>query len=60
MAKEIKPGFKTTEFWLSILGMAAPFVATYFNKLPAEWAAGVSGIVAILYGATRMKTKSNA
>lgn len=59
----MKPGYKTTEFWLTAIAVLA---ATAVNVLPTESAAAqvataiVAGLAAIGYTASRAKVKSAA
>ena len=67
MAKEeVKPGYKTTEFWLSLLAILLGFVLSSgaMDSAPADgWITKlIGGAVAVLttmgYNAARAKTKS--
>ncbi len=52
----MKPGWKTSEFWLSLLGMAMPLVAT-LQAVPNPWVALPAAGVAAVYAASRAATK---
>lgn len=61
-----KPGYKTTEFWLSTIAMAlgALMASGALDKVPADsiWAKIVGGVIVVLaslgYTAGRAKVKS--
>jgi len=59
-----KPGIQTTEFWVTILTIAATIIA-YFNhgNLPASStvvAGGASGLAAAVYAISRALVKSSS
>ena len=56
----MKPGYKTTEFWLSLLGMALPILQTIHDTVPAANSVWVSAIIAAAYTASRAFVKSTA
>ena len=51
--KESKPGYKTTEFWLSIATTIASIAASIANILPAEKAGWLIAISNGLYAISR-------
>jgi len=65
---ETKPGYKTTEFWLSLLATLLGFLLAsgVMDAVPEEsWIAKlIGGVVAVLatlgYSASRAKVKSEA
>ncbi len=65
---ETKPGYKTTEFWLSLLATLLGFLLAsgVMDTVPADsWIAKlIGGVVAVLatlgYSASRAKVKSAA
>ena len=65
---ETKPGYKTTEFWLSLLATLLGFLLAsgVMDAVPEEsWIAKlIGGVVAVLatlgYSASRAKVKSDA
>ena len=64
---DTKPGYKTTEFWLSLLATLLGFLLAsgVMDAVPAEsWIAKlIGGVVAVLatlgYSASRAKVKNN-
>jgi hypothetical protein len=53
-----KPGYKTTEFWLTIFAIAAPTIEAIAGNLPAQWAAIASGVATGMYAFSRGLAKS--
>jgi hypothetical protein len=53
----MKPGFKTTEFWASLAAGIGTAVASIAGSLPPEWAAPVSGGLAVAYTFARAAVK---
>ena len=51
-----KPGYQTTEFWLSILAMLMPALQTLSEAAPA--AGWLPALIAAAYTASRAYTKS--
>jgi hypothetical protein len=51
----MKPGYKTTEFWLTLLANFAPMIA---GALPPEQAAILGAVTAGVYTASRAYTKA--
>ncbi|QDP54878.1 MAG: hypothetical protein Unbinned3891contig1000_76 [Prokaryotic dsDNA virus sp.] len=49
----MKPGIKSTEFWVILLVALASFIGTVQEILPAEWAAGATSAMAALYALSR-------
>jgi len=56
----IKPGYKTTEFWVVILAALAAGLEGLTGILPAQTATIVAAIVAGLYAVSRGLTKSGS
>lgn len=57
----IKPGWKTSEFWLTLLGTTLPTLVGAANgMIPAKWAAVVLAVSSAAYGLIRAITKSGA
>lgn len=56
-AAEVKPGFKTTEFWLTIATNVAAVVSTVAGALPPEKAGILMAIANGIYAATRAFAK---
>ena len=54
---EIKPGIKTSEFWLSLAAIAAMILASLADKMPPQWAAIATAVVAGLYAYSRGMAK---
>ena len=62
---EVKPGFKTTEFWLSLLVILLGAFAASGVLVEGHWALKGAGLLlsalgAMGYGASRAKTKLGA
>lgn len=55
----MKPGYKTTEFWLSLLTMVGSTSATLGQVLDPKWAAITNGVAAAAYAISRGMSKSN-
>ena len=54
----MKPGIKTTEFWLSLLAMLLPALQTVIDLAPGQgW---LPAIVAAIYATSRAYAKANA
>jgi len=49
----MKPGYKTTEFWIAVIVAAASFVASVADKLPPRYSALASAAVAVGYSLAR-------
>ncbi|MBV9659125.1 MAG: hypothetical protein JO295_13585 [Verrucomicrobia bacterium] len=58
IAPPIKSGVYTTEFWLTIVTLAATFFAAAGDKLPPHYAVGAGAVAAGLYAVSRGLTKS--
>lgn len=58
---ETKPGYLTTEFWVSIFTAVFMFGNTVgiYDLIPEEWSATIMAIVAGLYTASRGLAKVN-
>jgi len=61
--EKVKPGWKTTEFWLSLLAIGVSLVTALFN--PQSTIAQIAGVIgAVLaslgYSASRSSVKNNA
>jgi hypothetical protein len=54
-----KPGWKTTEFWLTILSNLVTVIGTLKNVIPPEKAAMYIGIINAIYGIIRTYGKTN-
>lgn len=53
----MKPGIKTTEFWITLVGMFAPLI---FGLVPAEYQGLVIAVLAGLYTIARAVVKMSA
>ncbi len=52
--KTVKPGGKTTEFWVSLVTIIASIGGPIlFDKLPADWSVIASAFIAGLYAVSR-------
>ena len=56
----MKPGWKTTEFWIALLAIVGAATASLAGLLPPVWAALVTLISTLAYIATRALTKHDA
>ena len=54
---EIKPGFKTTEFWMVILTMIGSVATSVAGIIPAKWAAVASAVAGAAYAISRGMAK---
>lgn len=48
--KALKPGWQTTEFWLTIAGAVGPWLAA---EIPATWKAGLGTVATAVYALAR-------
>jgi len=55
--KEIKAGYKTTEFWLSILSSVAAIYFAVENLIPPEIAAKITALITMIYTIARAIVK---
>jgi len=55
---ETKPGYKTTEFWLTIAVVAADLITALLGILPPQFAGMASAIATGLYALGRGQAKS--
>lgn len=55
-----KSGWRTTEFWLHIIAIAAALLAALADKLPAQWAATLGAVLAVAYQFLRSGVKQHA
>lgn len=60
MDSTIKPGWKTTEFWLSLLSQGVTLIGALKGIIPADKAAMIMAVISGIYGIVRAVTKSNA
>lgn len=49
----MRPGWRTTEFWATVLVVASAALSALAGWLPAEWAAVASAIASGLYATSR-------
>lgn len=54
----MKPGYKTTEFWTSIITIGLTWASVFASFLPSDKAAFVTSIVAAFYAVSRGIAKS--
>ena len=54
----IKPGWKTSEFWVTVATLVAPWIAQYAGNLPPQYAAIANAISAGLYAWSRGQAKT--
>jgi hypothetical protein len=55
---KVKPGVKTTEFWLTVAVDVAALLSALTSALPPKWASAVAGISTGLYALARGWAKS--
>lgn len=53
----MKPGYKTTEFYVTVATIVGSLVTAISGGLPADWAASVSGGLAAAYAIARAVAK---
>jgi hypothetical protein len=56
----MKPGYKTTEFWVALLPIVGAFLSTLLGELPDKYAALASAISAFGYALSRGITKGGS
>ena len=56
----MKPGLKTTEFWLTLLGQIVTLVLAALGKITPELASGLVVGGSAVYGTQRVATKKAA
>lgn len=49
----MKPGYKTTEFWVSVITALAAFLAAIVGELPDKYAALTASVVTVGYAIAR-------
>lgn len=54
-----KPGYRTTEFWLTVAFDIAAITSAIANQLPPKWATLAGAIATSIYAAARAYTKAN-
>lgn len=54
----MKPGYKTSELWLSVAVIVGQLVAALSSNLKPQWAAIGSSVVAALYAVARGQAKN--
>jgi hypothetical protein len=59
-AHYVKPGYRTSEFWLTCLVVILSFGAEIAGLFPDRWAASIGAAVAIAYKITRLILKLQA
>lgn len=60
MDSTVKPGWKTSEFWLSLLALGVTLVGALNSLIPADKASMIIAVISGVYGIIRAVTKSNA
>ena len=56
----MKPGYKTTEFYVALAPIVGSFLATLLGELPDKYAAIASSVSALGYAFSRGFTKAGA
>jgi len=59
-AGTVKPGVRTTEFWLTVAVDVAAFAASLANVLPERWAAIAATVSTSIYSVSRGLAKNGA
>jgi hypothetical protein len=59
-AAELQPGFRSTEFWLTLFVVALEVAAALDKILPAEWAYTLIAVQAAIYKGLRIYLKARA
>ena len=54
----MKPGIKSTEFWLTLLAFAGGVLLVIFDKIDASWVVPAIGGLTAIYTGARAHTKS--
>lgn len=60
--KQAKSGYKTTEFWLTLLAVILPAVEPFMGDMPSAYKAiglAIAGLSALGYTASRTSVKNN-
>lgn len=52
-AKAVKPGWKTTEFWVAVLTSVGAIAADASDALPSKYAALLIGVSTLAYSVSR-------
>lgn len=55
----MKPGYKTTEFWLTVVSNAAIVLTASADLLPPKWAALALALANTAYALSRAWVKAN-
>jgi len=53
----MKPGIKTTEFWLTLIGSLVPFLAWVTEYITAQWAVSAATFLIAAYNLSRGLSK---
>lgn len=56
----MKPGYQTTEFWLSLAAVMLSAAAAYLNAIDAAWAVTAASVISIVYTLVRSSLKNQA
>jgi hypothetical protein len=51
--KVTKPGYQTTEFWVSVISATLTWATSFAGALPTETAAKISAVVGAVYAVAR-------
>lgn len=55
----MKPGWQTTEFWLTVFTTASGLISTYGGLIPTPWGMIISAVVTCGYTISRGMAKQN-
>lgn len=58
-AKTVKPGYKTTEFWVTVISGVGWLTAALAGALPPKWAAALLAASGVAYKLSRGLAKIN-
>lgn len=56
----VKSGWKTTEFWMTVLMVLTTLSETFKGSIDTKWGAIISGVLTLGYAIVRGLTKSSA
>lgn len=57
--KHVKPGWKSTEFWVTVALIGGNFLSAVGGALPDKWAAGFATAAGVAYKISRGLAKIN-
>ncbi len=60
MGNEVKPGYRTTEFWMSLFTTVGSVVGQIGGLIPAPWGTIAAAVCTFGYTIARSFTKANS